>query len=372
MKKILVLCTTDSMIWNFLVPHIRKLQEKGFIVECACSRTGDFFSWLQDKCGLVVHLIPFERNPFRKSNLKAYFELKKLIKKQGINIVFCHEPVGGAMGRLAGAKMGCKIVYMAHGFHFYKGCPKSNYLYYYIERFLAKKTDYLITMNQEDYEASLKFKATHKIKTNGIGIDLSKFQPFDNQNYLYDELNIAPDNIIILSVGELITRKNHISMIQAIAQANNKKLHYVIAGEGELWDYLNKTIMELNLSNQIHLLGYRQDILQLCNCCQIFALPSLQEGLSVALMEAMACGKPIIASKIRGNIDLIDGERGGILVDANDIPEYAKAIILLSDNEKLRKEYGEYNKTKIQGFSLEIVENQLLDIFQMIGKEDEK
>ena len=371
-KKVLVLCTTDSMIWNFLVPHIRKLQENGYTVECACSRTGDYFSWLREKCGLVMHLIPFERNPFRKANIRAYFQLKRLIRTQGYGIIFCHEPVGGAMGRLAGSKADCRIIYMAHGFHFYKGCPKSSRLYYYVERYLARKTDCLITLNQEDYEASLQFRAKHKIKTNGIGIDLSKFRPEDRASRLRQELNLDRDAFLVLSVGELIPRKNHESIIRALTGGVPDRVHYIVAGDGELRERLERLADESGLGSRVHFLGYRQDIQQLCNSCDVFALPSYQEGLSVALMEAMACGKPVIASRIRGNTDLIDHEKGGILVDAGDVSGYAKAIVILAEDEAVRRKYGEHNLEKVQEFSLERVEEQLLSVFQMIGKEDEQ
>lgn len=364
-NKILVICTTDSMIWNFLVPHIQRLQQEGYIIECACSRTGEYFTWLQEKYGFVMHQIQFERNPFRIANIKAYRQLKKLIKAQAYEIVFCHEPVGGAMGRIVGSRFGCTIIYMAHGFHFYKGCPKSNYLYYFVERSLARKTDYLLTLNNEDYEASQRFKARHKIKISGIGIDVSKFKPENYTSLLRHELNLDQNAFILLSVGELIQRKNHESMIKALTTIPDQ-VCYVIAGDGELWDYLNQLVSTLGLEKRVFLLGYRRDIKNLCNSCDVFVLPSYQEGLSVALMEAMACGKPVIASEIRGNTDLIDNNIGGILVKANDISGYAKAINRLFDNTTLQKQYGEYNMKKVRDFSLDNVENQIISVFKMI------
>ncbi len=369
MKKVLVLCTTDSMIWNFLVPHIKALQERGYTVECACARTGDYIDWLRDKWNLTVHCIPFERNPFRTANVKAYLSLKKLVMEQGFGIIFCHEPVGGAMGRLVGAKCGCKVIYMAHGFHFFKGCSKAMYLFYFVERYLARKTDYLLTLNQEDYEASLEFKAKHKLKTNGIGIDLSKFKPVEDSRLLRQELHLKPDDFVILSVGELIHRKNHESLIRAVAAVSSPAVHYAVAGEGELLDYLTGLVKELGLEAQVHLLGYRKDVAALCNSCDAFALPSYQEGLSMALMESMACGKPVIASRIRGNTDLIADGAGGVLVDPEDVPGYAAAIKKLMDDPVIREKYGNYNAKKVKDYSLEKVIPQIMSVFDSIEKE---
>lgn len=362
-RRILIVCTTDSMIWNFLVPHIRYLQARGFVVECACSITGEYFSKLKSSYDLIMHKIPFQRFPFSMDNLFAFFRLKKLLVERGINIVFCHEPVGGAIGRIAGKICNCKVIYMAHGFHFYKGAPKRNRLYYYIEKWLSKYTDCLITINEEDYEAAKQFKANKVIKINGIGVDTTLFKRDRNDIYLRRELNIASDELILLSVGELIPRKNHIAVIDALNLLKNPKIHYVIAGEGPLRGILWNKIAEYHLEDNIHLLGYRRDINKLCNSVDIFVLPSIHEGLSVALMEAMACGLPIIASRIRGNIDLIDDGKGGLLVTYDDLDDYIKAIRRLVCDKNLRRMFGVFNTNRVKDYDIVNVLDQMANIW---------
>lgn len=357
--KVLVLCTTDSMIMNFLIPHIQNMQRKGYDVECACSITGEFFSILKEHYCFIMHEVKFERSPFSLRNISAFYKLNALVKRRKYDVIFCHEPVGGAMGRLVGHLNHCKVVYMAHGFHFYKGAPKKMKLFYYVERFLARWTDVLITINKEDYQSSLSFKAKKKVLTNGIGVDTSKFVYEPDCNYIRDEFDFSNNTTILLSVGELIERKNHESVIRAVKQLGDDAIHYIVVGDGKLYEYLNSIVRELGLDRQIHLLGYRKDINRLCNSSDIFVMPSLQEGLSVALMEAMSCGKPIIASKIRGNVDLIDDGKGGILVSATDINSYAEAILKLSANKDLQRTYGNYNIEKVKQFDLHKVINQI-------------
>lgn len=360
--KVLVLCTTDSMFTNFLIPHINNMQNKGYDVDCACSVTGDFFAILRDEFKFNMYEIGFERSPFSLKNISAFCKLNALVKKKKYDVIFCHEPVGGAMGRLVGHMNHCKVVYMAHGFHFYKGAPAKMKLFYLVERFLARWTDVLITINREDYEASLKFKAKKKVLTNGIGVDTSKFICEPNKTYIRQMLRVSEDNCILLSVGELIVRKNHESIIRAIKKINNPHIHFVIAGDGELTEYLHKLVKSLNLEYQVHLLGYRRDISKLCNSADIYVMPSLQEGLSVALMEAMSCGKPVIVSKIRGNVDLIDEGKGGYLVEAKDIDGYAKAITDLVSNTLLQKSFGDYNREKVKQFDIKKVITQIDEI----------
>ena len=363
-KRVLIVCTTDSMIWNFLVPHITALKEKGFYVECACSKTGFFFDELILKYNITVNEICFKRTPYSLKNIAAYFALKKLIKQKGFDIVFCHEPVGGALGRMAGHKCGCKVIYMAHGFHFYKGAPKTRGLYYCVERHLSKYTDTLITINQEDYEASLKFKARNNVLLHGIGIDVSRFsnQHADAISFK-DNLKIERDALIFLSVGELIPRKNHETVIKAMGEIKNKKILYLIAGQGRLYNRLSHLIETLGLQKQVRLLGFRKDIDALCSIADVFVLPSIHEGLSVALMEAMACNKPVICSKIRGNVDLVDEGKGGFCV-SNKVANYVDAMNRFLDDKTLINQFGEYNGKKVKNYDITIVREELLKVFE--------
>ena len=365
MKRILIVCTTDSMIWNFLVPHIHELEEKGYYVECACSRTGDFFNNLIQIYNIKMNEIEFERSPYKLKNIKAYNDLIKLIKKKHFDIIFCHEPVGGAMGRLAGHKCGCRVIYMAHGFHFYKGAPKSRKIYYIIEKFLSRYTDILVTINQEDYDASLQFHSKKCYKTNGIGVDTNKFiKNIEDKDYINKEFSLPANAIVLLSVGELIQRKNHIVIIKALEKYKTSNIYYFIVGDGELKKELKNVVDEMGLNNHVYFLGYRTDIGRLCNSADIFAMPSIHEGLSVALMEAMGCGKPIIASKIRGNVDLIDEGKGGFLVDTYDVDCYADKIKQLSNDYNMCQKMGEYNIDRIKMFDIGIVKKQIIDIFE--------
>lgn len=363
-RRILVVCTTDSMIWNFLVPHIKKLEQNGFYVECASSITGDFYKNLIEIHGIKMNEIPFVRSPYNLKNLHAYKTLCNLIKEKNFDTIFCHEPVGGAMGRIAGHKCNCKVIYTAHGFHFYKGAPLRNWLLYYtVEKLLSLHTDALITINEEDYQAALSFHAKKIYKTNGIGVDIQKFSRIDSCDALHRELSLKKGDFILLSVGELSKRKNHLVIIEALKRINNPHIHYVIAGEGELCDLIKERIRALGLNNQVHLLGYRTDINRLCSSADVFILPSLQEGLSVALMEAMACAKPVIASKIRGNVDLIDDNVGGILVEPMDIEGFTNAILYSYNNQEIITNYAQHNIEKVKAYALDKVTEQLSLIY---------
>ena len=363
-NKILVVCTTDSMIWQFLIPHIQQLVEHGFIVECACSRTGFYFDELTDKYGLVLHEICFKRKPFQFQNYKAYCMLCNLIKTENFNIIHCHEPVGGALGRLAGKRCKKYIMYFAHGFHFFKGAPFKNWLLYFpIEWLLAFWTDELITINKEDYTCAKKYMhARHVTYIPGIGIDLKKYSfKLHSEEDIKAErtkLGVDEDEKMLLSVGELIQRKNHVAVIYALAKLANPKIKYFICGTGELKGYLEKVARDLGVTESVKLLGYRTDISRLCDCADLFVFPSLQEGLPVALMEAIASKTPVICSNIRGNTDLVKGKA---LFDAKNISQISDKIdeYLNRDNS----EEVERNYLKLKKFDMNMVMKEMKSLY---------
>ena len=362
-RRILIVCTTDSMIWNFLIPHIKELEQKGFYVECACSITGDFYKNLVEIHGIKMNEIPFVRSPYSLKNLDALKKLCKLIKEKKFDTIFCHEPVGGVMGRVAGRKYRCKVIYMAHGFHFYKGAPVKNWLLYYpVEKFCAHLTDVLITINKEDHDlAQKKMKAKCVKYVPGVGIDLQKYsQSTIAKAAKRREFGIPEDAVVLLSVGELNSNKNHETIIRAIADMD---VYYMIAGDGDLRQHLQNVIDTLGACDRVKLLGYRCDVKDLYRAADIFVFPSFREGLSVALMEAMASGLPCIASKIRGNVDLIENNKGGFLCDPQNDTEFAVKLNTLASNTELREKMGRHNLIYVQKFSVETAINEMCRIY---------
>jgi glycosyltransferase involved in cell wall biosynthesis len=319
----------------------------------------DFKEWGMDdifgKLGCGSYQIDFSRSPLSLDNVKAYGQLKKVIANGNYDIVHCHTPNASVITRLVCRKLrkktGLKVFYTAHGFHFYKGAPKLNWMVFYpIEKFCSRFTDKLITINKEDYElAKAKFhaKAVHYVP--GVGIDLSRFENIQvDRAAKRREIGVPEDAFLLLSVGELSKRKNHKLVLQALAKIDDPNIHYVIVGKGALQEELQQFAREHQQSDRFHLLGYRRDIAELYKSADLCCFPSLHEGLPVALMEAMACRLSVACSRIRGNTDLID-ETGGSLFDANDPEECRQAIIRVLNGE--REAMGVVNQNRVQSFS---------------------
>ena len=340
---------------NFFQEHIQMLQKEGHTVELACN-CNDFSNDNITKLQCKIHHIPFSRTVYNLNNIKSCYSLKKLMKEQRYDVVHTHTPIASAIVRFVCRplrKKGLKIFYTAHGFHFYKGASlKSWLLFFPVEWLCSNWTDVLITINREDFKiARLFMNAKRTEYVPGVGIDLKKFSGQENERKsIRKELGIKPEEIMILSVGELNSNKNHEVIIRAIAGLKNESIHYLIAGQGELEGYLEILTRKLNLQEQIHLLGYRRDVIQLYKCVDIYVLPSLREGLNVSLMEAMASGLPIICSKIRGNNDLVLEGKGGILCRSNQVDDFIRAIEKLIRYKDMAKQMGKFNEVRIKQF----------------------
>lgn len=380
-NKVLILASVASMVDQFILPNIKLLIDMGFDVDVACNFIeGNNCSdekVLQlkaqlNRMGVAVYQVDFARNVFNLAmNLRAFRQTYILMKTNRYRFVHCHSPVGGLCGRLAGRIVHTKIIYTAHGFHFYKGAPILNWLIYYpIEKFLSCYTDVLITINREDNENAKKFYAKRVEYIPGVGINTDKIKSITiDRKQKRGELGISEDALLLISVGELNKNKNHVSVIRAISQLENEKVHYVIAGQGCLKQFLTDEVRLLGIDKQVQLLGYRNDIYELCKCADIFIHTSLREGLGLAPLEGMASGLPLISSYVGGIKDYtLNGITGICIADPLNVNEIKTAIDILMNNPKMMINCGNNNKNIAERFNIEISLKATRQIYEEIGE----
>ena len=374
MSKILFISNLSNRITSFVTASIEAAHSLDIEFYQAANWGNTEISQIQSdeqQYGIHIKSFPFSRNPLSKSNFKAYKELVQFIKTEKIDYIHCNTPTGGLLGRLAGRKCKVKkVIYQAHGFHFYKGAPLKNWLLYYpVEKWLAHYTDALITINNEDFErAKKKFKLRNHGKVYyvpGVGIDTTQYNLDEKlREGKRRELELNEGDIAVISMGDLIERKNYDTAIRAIAEANEPKLQYFICGKGPEEEKLKALTESLGVTKQIHFLGFRSDIKELLTAADIFLFTTKQEGLPRSMMEAMASGLPCIASKIRGNTDLLDGTDGGFLCEITDVATYVEKLKLLANDEALRKAMGENNIIAIQKYNTETVNEELCKVYE--------
>lgn len=332
MPKILMVSTIATTLSAFFIPLVTAMREDGWTVNALAAGILENNKCMEtfDHC----HSIEWSRSPKDLSGmLKAYKNVQKIVLSGDYDIVHVNTPIASAVARLALRNIrkdkNIKIIYTAHGFHFYKGAPLLNWLVYYpIERFLSRYTDVLITINKEDFARAKTFHARKVEYVPGVGIDIDKIQAVTvDRTKKRKELGIPDDAFLFISVGELNRNKNHEIVIRALSMLDaNDNLYYIIAGTGPLKEHLQSLIKKFGLGLRIQLLGYRTDVIELLKISDCFVFPSLREGLPVALMEAMAAGMPVICSNIRGNVDLIENDINGQLFSPSDIESLVSYI----------------------------------------------
>lgn len=370
MKKVLFTATVDSHILQFHLPFLKKFKEKGYEVHVATNGNEEI-----PYCD-VKHFIPFERNPLKINNIKAIFRLKKICDCEKFDIIHTHTPMGSVVTRLAAnnsrKKYHTRVIYTAHGFHFFKGAPIRNWILFYpIEKFLSRFTDTLILINEEDFLiAKRKFKKCNDIKyVPGVGIDEKKFDFLFSSNDISDlrkTLGITPKEFVMIYPAELSNRKRQIWLINTLHEfiSNHKNVHLLLPGKDSLNGKCQKLVENLGLETQIHFLGYRKDIPNLLKSSNLALSSANQEGLPVNIMEAMYVGLPIVASNCRGNRDLINNNENGFLVELTDSKTFVESVEKIYNNSVDIKEIISNNKKIIKNYLLPSILKKMTDIYE--------
>ncbi len=378
MKKALMVSTIMGFMACFERSDIRLLQEQGYEVHIACN-TNVYSSkerlQLLNELNVIKHHIPFTRRPLSKDNITAYRKLKALIKEEGFDIVHSHTPVGGVLGRMAAHTCHVPVVmYTAHGFHFFKGCPVINRLLFYpIEKFMSRWTDILITINNEDYQlAKAHFHAKSTYRIHGVGIDTDKFVvSAECRDAKRTELGVKDNETVLFSVGALYNDKNHIEVLEAMKNLAPKGYKYIIAGNGPRMEEYLEFIKVNGLEDAVQLLGFRMDIPELLRAADIYVFPSLFEGLSVALMEAVATKIPVACSEVRGNVDTVVTKKSYFPVDSpGKLASVVENIRHMTEEEK--KNLTEENYQNLQKYKLSEVQKEMWKIYTAADKAAEK
>lgn len=378
MRKALIIAHNSRFIAQFERNNIRLLQSLGYEVHCATNFEHEEMvtdaKELIEQCGAIIHQVDIERMRFTPNvflkNFRAYRQLKEILRI-GFDVIHCHTPIGGVITRIAaiGArKQGTKVIYTAHGFHFFKGAPLINWLFYFpIEWMLSYVTDVLITINKEDYKRAQKLGAKKVCYVSGVGIDIEKLKQRENRREeLRAELGLHEEDFVLLSVGEVNRNKNHRIVIEAVAQLKEQNICYIICGEGPLIEENRMLAEKLNIAERVIFTGFRSDVRDFYKAADLFVFPSFREGLSVALMEAMACGLPVICSNIRGNIDLIENGMSGSVVN-HDSNAFSRAIQKAMDKPEMYEMYANAAYERVAECDLKYVKEMYREIYEGIS-----
>lgn len=293
--------------------------------------------------GVILHNIHFARSPFSSQNIDCYKQLKSIIDENHFDLIHVHTPTVSILTRLAARKArkeGTTVMYTCHGFHFHNAAPKKNWMMFYpMERMMSRFCDYIVTINKEDFNRAKTFHAPNVRYIPGVGVNINRIHDCKIDKKAYKrEIGVPEDCVLILSIGEMIERKNHEVIVRALAEVQNPNVYYAICGKGPLREHLEQLANELGVGDRVKILGFRKDIPELCNTADISAFPSRIEGLGLAGIEAMAAGVPLVSSNVHGILDYVIDGKTGYALNPEDADGFAKAISKLADDENLRND----------------------------------
>lgn len=344
MKKALVIATVSGFLMKFEMQDVQILQNMGYEVHYASNCDVPIYEFDTAELaqrGVRMHPIPIEKSLFcLRQNARALRMTEKLIRKEQIQLIHCHTPVGGLIGRLAGRRcrdLGVRVIYTAHGFHFYRGCARKDYLIFHTaEQILARHTDALVVINREDFESASAFRLKEDGRVYhipGVGLDLKKFRPISDEQRreVRKRLGVSEDEILFLSVGEINRNKNHIAILRTLARmreegADLKNFRYLVYGEGPVRKNLEQWVRRHDLEGTAILPGYCSAPEEIYGAADLFFFPSRREGLGMAALEALACGVPVVAADNRGTREYILPGENGWLCRSDSPEDYAAAF----------------------------------------------
>ncbi len=301
-----------------------------------------------EAAGIACQLWPALTRPVSPAkDLQGVVRLVRLFRREQPALVHTHTSKAGALGRLAAALAGVKtVVHTPHG-HVYYGHfnrPVSR-VFVQIERSLARRTTRLIALTEAERDEHLAWGVgrAEQFAVIPSGIDLSRFRSLVGVRRTPPSgLSLKPDSVVVGSIGWLTDVKGHRYLIEAVAQAKAQvpTLHLLLVGSGDRRRELERLAGQRGIADAVTFAGERHDIPDCLAALDIFVLPSLNEGMGRALIEAMAAGRAVIASRVGGVPALIDERRNGLLVPPADPAALARALTELVRQPQWAKELG--------------------------------
>ena len=365
LKKILFAASTLSHIRNFHLSYLQEFHNRGYEVWVVANSS--------DSVPYADHIValPFAKSLLSFQNIKAIFLARKLLKKQNFDIISTHTALASAVARAAilllhkRPKVFCTI----HGYLFHENDGLKKWVYLLPEKICARVTDVLMVMNHEDYEIA---KRHHLYKEkllyiNGMGIDLEKFKPAtqEEKSSIRKRMGISENDFLFVYAAEFSKRKNQAFLIRSFAEVCQEypNMKLLLAGKGALLEECKNLAHQLQKEEQIRFLGYVSDMRELYSACDVCVSTSQIEGLPFNIMEAMACGLPIIASDIKGHRELIIDREMGMLYNCGDSAELHEKLKAMYESKNFGVKVKEKIRSQLEPYKLNRVFKQVMEIY---------
>jgi glycosyltransferase involved in cell wall biosynthesis len=374
--RLLAIVNIDSMVWVLLRPWLRGLQEAGYEVHIACAR-GEYFARLA-ALGFQMHAVSIRRSFRPWAHVRPFFELLKIVRRGGFEIVNTHSAVAAAVGRIAAWAGGCRvIVYTVHGFYFHDNMPTvPRSLFMILEWLLGRFTKFFMFVSDEDHRTSIRtgiVPAKSRSITIFNGVDLDVFRPretcADSARVFKCELGIDDALPVVGIVGRIVREKGHrefLEMARYVVQ--KRKAIFLVVGDtlpsdrDQFGEVFKKEVTKAGLTAHFLFTGQTDRVPDYLRIMDIFVLPSYREGFPRSIVEAMSTGIPVIATDIRGCREAVVHGTTGLIVPPKDGEALAHAVEHLLGNPEEATSMGRAGRKRaVELYDYRIVQRRFVD-----------
>lgn len=367
-KKVLYVASSFGHLASFHRPYLRWFAEQGCEVHAAAGGT------LCDLAGVSRFIpLPFEKHMFSPRNLAATLQLRQLIQREHYDFISLHTSLAAFFVRLALLmirKSRPVVMNTAHGYLFDEKTPLiKRQLLLSAERLTAPVTDWLLTMNQQDEEIAQKYALGKKIcQTHGMGIDVAHYTPPDavQKSQAREQLGLKPSDTVLVYAAEFSGRKNQTTLIEAMPKLPADTV-LLLPGRGDKLEDCKALTDRLGVASRVRFPGFVQDMRTYYQAADLCVSSSRSEGLPFNVMEAMACGLPVVASDVKGHQDLVESGVTGLLYPFGEAEAFADAVCRLDDLQR-RQTMGLAARQAVLPFAIQPVFEELTGIYRAAAR----
>lgn len=367
MKKMLITASAGSHISNFHLPYIGHFKEIGYEIHTVSGEKVQ--SNLVDK----AFNMSFDKRQVSVKNVATIVKLAALMRKERYDIVSSNATLAGLLTRMAVVVSGTNptVIHMSHGYLFKDDSSTKSKIYLGFEKLLAKRTDLLFTMNNEDYDIANKYELCRKIEfIHGCGLCRDKLPILTSDEVCAVQkfYGITNFDTVLLCVGEFSVRKNQAMLLRAFSGIVQEKspVKLLFAGDGKLLTECKRLAKKLEIEDNVIFCGHVDEVSNLYCVADIVVSASLSEGLPFNILEALHYGIPVVASSVRGHVDLIENNVNGLLFDVdNELQLEACLRLLVEDKSFYLKLKSGVNLS--DEYYIDSVQQEILGSYSTIG-----
>lgn len=324
---------------SHLLDLVEFLDKEQFEPICLAFTSGEMITRLQTM-GIRCHVIPTQK-PF---DMKVQQQIANLIREEQIQLIHAHGSRAASNMVWPARHLDIPLIYTVHGWSFHDDQSfLVRQLRQWSEKLICSLADRVICVSQSNADTGRERFGLRNADVIENGINLVRFNPNGTFKNLRSELGFSDDDFVAAFIARCTKQKSPLDFLNAIriAHERNSKIKGLFVGEGDMDNEVDEYIAAHQMESYVYRSPFRTDVPDLLNAINVYCLPSLWEGLSIALLEAMAMGKAIVATPTDGTREVIVNEQNGLVIPFEKPKALAEAIIRLHNDVTLYRQCGQ-------------------------------